>query len=108
MGPKTLRASAGSAFRLPLGNGRTSGEWAETLTKAGFHCIAADAHGDTLYTAFDWTGPTALFLGGETGFSKTWIRQLPTIRIPLKPPVESLNVAVAAGVLLFEAARQRS
>ena len=70
-------------------------------------CVAADAGEGTVHTSFDWTRPIALFLGGEIGFSQEALRALPKVRIPLRPPVESLNVAVAAGVLLFEADRRK-
>ncbi len=108
LGPKALRASAGSAFRLSLGGGRTAAAWAEDLSARGLSCVAADARGESLHTDVDWTRPTALFLGGETGFSADALPISTKVRIPLKPPVESLNVAVAAGVLLFEAARRRA
>jgi TrmH family RNA methyltransferase len=105
LGPKTLRASAGSSFRLPVAAGPG---WVDILKQAGLTCVAADAQGETPYTDFPWKQSVALFLGGETGFSDERIRSLPTLRIPLQSPVESLNVAVAAGVCLFEAARQRA
>jgi TrmH family RNA methyltransferase len=108
LGPKALRAAAGSAFRLPVEGGKTAGDWAQTLSNMGLRCVTADAKGETEYTDFDWTGPTALFLGGEAGVSDEKLRGMPKVRIPLRKPVESLNVAVAAGVLLFEAARQRA
>jgi TrmH family RNA methyltransferase len=107
LGPKALRASAGSAFRLPTAGGRDAGAWAEVLSALGLACVAADARGEKDHTDADWTGPTALFLGGEAGFSSEKVRALAKVRVPLAPPVESLNVAVAAGVLVFEAARQR-
>jgi TrmH family RNA methyltransferase len=107
LGPKALRSSSGSAFRLPLGGGRSGPEWAEKLSAMGLEGVAADAGEGTVHTSFDWTRPTALFLGGETGFSNEALRALPKVRIPLRPPVESLNVAVAAGVLLFEANRRK-
>jgi TrmH family RNA methyltransferase len=107
LGPKSLRASAGSAFRMPWGSGRSGARWAEDLAAAGLDLAAADPKEGTPYDAFDWNRPTALFLGGETGFSFTAPESVAKIRIPMRPPVESLNIAVAAGILLMQAARRR-
>jgi TrmH family RNA methyltransferase len=107
-GPKALRASAGSAFRLPLLGAESGPALAERLAAAGVSCVAADPRGDREYTDWDWTKPTAVFLGAE---SSSW-RPLSgegtrSLRIPMRGSVESLNVSVAAGILLYEASRQR-
>jgi RNA methyltransferase, TrmH family len=107
LGPKSLRASAGSAFRIPCGSGRTGAQWAEGLAAAGLALAAADGKDGTPYDDFDWDRPLALFLGGESGFSFSPPADVAKVRIPMRPPVESLNVAVAAGILLFQAARGR-
>lgn len=107
LGPKALRASSGSAFRMPLGGGRPLSVWVDVLSGLGLTCLAADAVGEIEHTGADWRGPTALLLGAETGFSQPLPASARKVRIPLNTPVESLNVAVAAGVMLFEAVRQR-
>lgn len=107
-GPKALRASAGSAFRLPLVPFASIKEALTFLTTQGVTPVAADARADRSHTERDWTGPTALVLGSEgRGLTDLGGLNVERVRIPMAGAVESLNVAVAAGVLLFEAARQR-
>ena len=100
----------GSAFRLSMWNSAAYTEVIEWCRQRGIATICADVNATTSYTEIDWTGPSALILGPEsTGLTAEEI-QLADYRvsIPMKGMAESLNVAVAAGVLLFEAARQRS
>jgi RNA methyltransferase, TrmH family len=69
----------------------------------------AAANGDLPYTAADWTQPSALIVGSEASGASQDATQLAAkrISIPLSREVESLNAAVAASVILFEAKRQR-
>jgi TrmH family RNA methyltransferase len=71
-------------------------------------CSAVDA--TTSYTEIDWTGPSALILGPEsTGLTPEELQLADRrVSIPMKGMAESLNVAVASGILLFESARQRA
>lgn len=81
------------------------------LRGRGFRLVAADPEpGATAYDAFDYTGPTALVFGAELDGLSTQARELADARvgIPLVGMVESLNVSVAAALLLFEARRQRT
>jgi len=107
--PKALRGAMGSAFRLPAWFGPTYEEVIAWCDQSGIHSICADARGDTNYGAVDWTQPCALFLGPESaGFSPEELRAAKqSVAVPMQGSVESLNVAVSAGVLLYEAARQR-
>jgi 23S rRNA (guanosine2251-2'-O)-methyltransferase len=68
---------------------------------------AADAEKD--YTEWDWTQPSAILLGGEGEGLRRLVRERcdVLVRIPLLGRIESLNVSVAAGVILYEAVRQR-
>ncbi|GAB4421605.1 MAG: RNA methyltransferase [Anaerolineae bacterium] len=104
--PKALRAGMGGHFRLPL----LWSDW-ERLPEQfpGLQIVVADAAGDVSYEAFDWTQPTLLVVGGEAHGPRQRVRALPhtAVAIPLARGVESLNAAVAASVLLFEAQRQR-
>ena len=108
-GPKALRASMGSAFRLPVARGTALASAAAQARSRGMAVVAADAGGPLRYTDFDWTRPALLLIGNEGAGLSSEARALAdeSISIPLAPPVESLNAAVAAAVILFEAARQR-
>jgi TrmH family RNA methyltransferase len=106
---KSLRGSMGSAFRLPHLRERSLGTALATLESRGLRLAATVAHGGTRYDEADLRGPLALLLGSEGAGLPEEVEARAAVRltIPLRPPVESLNVGVAAGVLLFEAARQR-
>ncbi|HZM99910.1 MAG TPA: RNA methyltransferase [Pyrinomonadaceae bacterium] len=107
--PKSLRGAMGSAFRLPIWNGVAFDEMIVWCRKRGIVTVCADVEASTSYTAIDWTGPTALVLGPEsTGLTAEELESADQgVSIPMKGDAESLNVSVAAGILLFEAARQR-
>lgn len=106
---KALRGSMGSAFRLPHLRGVAASELLERLRRRRVAVVATSAAGGAPFTDVDWRRPTALLLGNEgAGLSDTLLRQADSVvSIPLAGRVESLNVGVAAGLLLFEAARQR-
>jgi TrmH family RNA methyltransferase len=106
---KALRGSMGSAFRLPHVTGLGAGDVLARLAARGVMSVAAvAAHGDR-YDTLDFTGPVAFLLGNEGAGLPAEVAERADRRvaIPMAPPVESLNVAVAAGILLFEAGRQR-
>jgi TrmH family RNA methyltransferase len=106
---KSLRGSMGSAFRLPIERQLPERETVTRLKARGLQVLAAAADAQTRYDAIDWRGPTALLVGSEGGgLPAPLVRAADgRVSIPIAPPVESLNVGVAAGILLFEAARQR-
>jgi len=106
---KAMRASAGSVFRLPVLTG-SEAKCFQHLREAGIPTLAAMAHEATPVGEHNLTGPVALFIGAEgTGLSPELAAQCDArITIPCPGPVESLNAAVAASVLLYEAARQRA
>lgn len=107
--PKALRGAMGSAFRLPIWGGVEYGETIEWCRRRGMVTVCADVEASTSYVELDWTGPSALLLGPEsTGFTAEELDEADRrVSIPMKGDAESLNVSVAAGILLFEAARQR-
>jgi TrmH family RNA methyltransferase len=107
---KALRGSMGSAFRLPLWTGPTFEEALRWCAGRGIRAVAADAGAASTHTAIDWTGARAVVVGPEAGgLSDAEVRAAgESVRIPMRAPVESLNVAVALAVVLYEAARQRS
>lgn len=108
--PKSLRGSMGSAFRLPIW--RNTG-FAEVLTwcrDRNISLVGTAAAAKIKHTECDWTRASALVLGPEsTGLSEEELQATDqTVSIPMLGEVESLNVSVAAGILLYEAARQRA
>lgn len=105
--PKTLRASAGSLFRLPFVTGFDAEAARTTLTQQGIDWYAADPRGPLPLPEADLTQPFALVIGAEgRGVSATLADGARGLRIPTER-VESLNAATAAAVILYEAARQR-
>lgn len=106
---KALRGSMGSALRLPHVRGLPAGEAVRRLRERGVAVVATTARGDASYDRADLRRPMALLLGGEgAGLPDELVRAADeTLSIPTHGHVESLNVGVAAGILLFEAARQR-
>jgi len=106
---KALRGSMGSAFRLPQWRGLESEEALRRVHQRGLLTLAADAHGEAAYDQLDLRGPAALVVGAEgAGLPEALARAVAhRVRIPMHGAAESLNVGVAAGGLLFEAARQR-
>ena len=108
--PKSLRGAMGSAFRLPIWAGPTYDEAIQWCRARNITTICADVEATTAYTDIDWTGPRALLLGPEsTGFTPEELAQADQkVSIPMHGSAESLNVSVAAGILLFEARRQKA
>jgi TrmH family RNA methyltransferase len=108
--PKALRGAMGSAFRLRIVAGLSFEEVKDWANASGYILTAADIAGKTVYTDVDWTQPRLLVFGSEAhGLEdqiKRSIRDL--ITIPMANGVESLNLAVSCGVVLFEAIRQNS
>lgn len=81
----------------------------EQLKQRNIWVVGAAADGAAEYTEWDWTVPSALFLGGEGSGLHRLVRERcdTLVRIPLRGRIESLNVSVAAGIILYEALRQR-
>jgi TrmH family RNA methyltransferase len=106
---KALRGAMGSAFRLPHVRGGPIEEVLDGLDARGIPVLATSADGERRYDEADLRGPVALVVGGEGGGLSAPVRARAAarLRIPLEEPVESLNVGVAAALVLFEAARQR-
>jgi TrmH family RNA methyltransferase len=110
LSPKALRASAGSAFRVPLFRAESVPSLM-ALFPTPPAVLVADAAGSRTYSQWDWRTPCLLILGGEArGVTPESLGTLTVqrIKIPMAGRVESLNVAVAAGILLIEARRQRA
>jgi TrmH family RNA methyltransferase len=106
---KSLRGSMGSAFRLPHLRALSVRSALALLKAQGISTAAAYATASVRYDEANLGGPTAFLFGNEGSGLPSEIMQAADQRvgIPMQGGVESLNVSVAAGILLFEAARQR-
>ena len=103
------KASAGALAHLPVirvGNVATT---LDQLKKKGMWVVGVDEEGDRLWTDFDYTSPVALVFGGEHKGLRRLVREHcdVVVRLPMLGKIESLNVSVAAGVVLYEVVRQR-
>jgi RNA methyltransferase, TrmH family len=105
--PKVVRGAMGAQFHVPI----IEATWAAIADRVqGMSVYLAAADGDLTYTAVDWIKPSALIVGSEASGASKEAMRLATrhISVPLSREVESLNAAVAASVILFEAKRQRA
>lgn len=107
--PKTLRSAMGAAFRLPLITEVAPEQLRASCQAAKITLAATTARTSLIYTDYDWQQPTLVILGNEAQGVRPELLDACEIklRVPVAPPVESLNVAAAAAAILFEAARQR-
>jgi TrmH family RNA methyltransferase len=108
--PKSLRGAMGSGFRLPIWRNADLSEMIDWCRERSIRLVGTAAGAKVKHTDWDWTRATALILGPEsTGLTEDELKATDqTVSIPMHGSVESLNVSVAAGILLYEAARQRS
>lgn len=106
---KTVRATMGSLFHLPVIEGVTPEDLVSELRQSGVTLLATCLQKSDVYYQLDFTKPVAIILGNEgQGVSHELIEAANArINIPLVGQAESLNVAVAAGVIIYEAVRQR-
>ncbi len=102
---KTLRGSMGASLRLPLLEKVEFKEVIEICRKQNLQTVCADIRANKSYTEIDWSVPHALIVGSEANGLTENERGMcdESLKIPMCNPVESLNVAVACGVILFEA-----
>ncbi len=107
--PKTLRASAGSVFRLPYVWDLDARELFRALKASNIRVVGTAPGGDLTIAEWDWHRPSAIVIGNEGGgLTSEEIRGCDAVvRIPHQATVESLNSAIAAAVILYEASKQR-
>ncbi len=104
-----VKTSAGALNHIPVCREHTVAAALKYLKNSGYQIIAVTEKGELAYTAADLTVPTALVMGAEdTGISQEALERCDKmISIPMFGNIGSLNVSVAAGVVLYEAVRQR-
>lgn len=108
--PKTIRSTMGSVYRVPFVVAEDLAGALTALAEAGVHVYAAcPAEGADVYDVPDYRGPCAFVVGNEgNGLREETVKCAQScVTIPMAGQVESLNAAMAAGILLYEAARQR-
>jgi TrmH family RNA methyltransferase len=109
-GPKTIRASAGTIFHLPIVTSVALDEALEELRGRGLRVLGAEARSDSSIYDADLGAPVAIVVGNEAWGLPEGARKLvdEVVSIPMHRSVESINAGIAGSVMLFEAARQRA
>jgi 23S rRNA (guanosine2251-2'-O)-methyltransferase len=104
------KAAAGALEYLPVARAQNVARLVEDFKARGVWTVGTDADANIEYTDWDWTQPCALLLGGEGAGLRRLVRERcdALVRIPLRGRITSLNVSVAAGIVLYEALRQRT
>ena len=104
-----MKTSAGAAGHLPIARVANVGDTVTGLRDVGIEVVGLDERGTVAYTDYDFTKPTAIIIGSEgKGLSPRLRKMCDTLlSIPMAGQVASLNASVAAGVVFFEARRQR-
>ncbi|MBO3457626.1 RNA methyltransferase [Aetokthonos hydrillicola Thurmond2011] len=107
--PKVLRASAGQWFRLPMEVSPDLKTLVQTAKEAQMQVVATAPSASLTYWQVDWSKPSLILMGNEGAGLSADLKSLADlqVKIPLSPGVESLNVAISAALLLYEAQRQR-
>lgn len=106
--PNVITASTGMCFSLPIAEA-ASQDTINYLKENNITILSATPHADKLYTDVDMTGPIAVIVGAEQyGLTEEWMKQSSiNVKIPMLGKADSLNVATATTLLLYEAVRQR-
>ena len=105
-----VKTSAGALHKIPICKCENLKETIDFLKKSGLQIVSATEKADDFHYKTDFTAPTAIIMGSEEdGVSPEYIKLSDSkVKIPLFGEIESLNVSVACGVLIYEAIRQRS
>ncbi len=108
--PDAVKTSAGGLFHVPVCREKDTLSAVRFLKDNGYHIVGATEKGASNYSKADYTVPVAIVMGSEdTGISDSVIRACDELAaIPIIGKIESLNVSVAAGVMIYEALRQRT
>lgn len=109
VGGDAVKTSAGALLHIPVCRERSAAGAVRFLKDNGYKIVAASEKADINYTQADYTGPVAIVMGAEdVGISLEVLKQCDTfVSIPQFGHIGSLNVSVAAGVIIYEVVRQR-
>jgi TrmH family RNA methyltransferase len=109
-GWKALRGSSGSALRVPIEAIADTERALNEIRARGYRIVATAPRGGRSFLDVDYTGPTAILIGAEGhGLPSLLVSAADErVTIPMQSPVESLNAAVAAALIVYEARRQRT
>jgi len=104
------KAAAGALEHVPVARVTNLVQLIERLKQLNIWVVGATGDASSSYTEWDWNSPSALFLGNESSGLHRLVQERcdALVRIPLRGRIESLNVSVAAGIILYEALRRRS
>ena len=107
MSPKVQRSAMGSGFRVPISRTNDLPDALKTLAKAGYSIICSDLHGEDFYSRPDPGKKMVLVIGNEArGISEaTRAQATMLVKLPMRGGAESLNAAVAAGIMMYELMR---
>lgn len=107
--PVVSKTSAGALAHLPVARVSNLSPMIDKLKKEGIWVVGLDIRGKMSYVDYDFTGPTAIVIGGEgKGIRQKILEQCDeTVSLPMSGHVASLNVAVAVGIVAYEVVRQR-
>lgn len=103
--PKSVRASMGSIFTVPLILEREPEDVLKLLKEKGFHLLATSPHAERVSVGMRYLFPLAVMVGNEGEGLPEWLMRMADerVKIPMMGRADSLNVSVAAGVILYEA-----
>ncbi|MBM7625008.1 TrmH family RNA methyltransferase [Sporohalobacter salinus] len=106
---KTIRATMGSLFRVPVFELDSPNDLTEILQIQDLQIVVADIEAESYYYELDYNQPTALVIGNEGAGAQTETLKLADkkVKIPLSQGIDSLNAAIASGVIMYEVVRQR-
>ena len=105
-----IKASAGAFAYVPVVRAKNLVNAIDQMKERGLWVVGVDPEGAQDWTAFDYKGPVALVLGGEHRGLRRLVREHcdVLVRLPMLGKIASLNISVAAGVILYEVVRQRT
>jgi 23S rRNA (guanosine2251-2'-O)-methyltransferase len=103
------KASAGAVEHLPIARATNLSLLIRQLKERNLWVVGTEAEASINYTDWDWTRPSAIVFGAEGAGLRRLVREHcdALVRIPVRGKIRSLNVSVAAGIVLYEALRQR-